>query len=982
MFVALLCSILATQQIAAVVNNSKSVSLEESTSNKTASSATKVPDSVPSGTEQEAKRRDAPLSDSYGVPISGGGLDSYVPTGLSNTNLPIPVYGVPDAPSNNIVYPAPPPDIPPPLPQNYGAPFKTYGPPQLINNFDLGHSTDFVPPPPPSKYLPQVRPHKTFSPPSHHGLKLSRPRPQYGPPHKPIFAPKLPKPNYGPPKQVYGPPKQPLFVPQKHNFKQQQSVTIVTIPQNNYGVPNGNHDHGHSGFIQPPPSIGHGHFGPPDPVPHGPPHPGVPAPPTPPDIKYDGWQPIPGLVSRPPDTYGTPEVEHHGTADLQLNADFVPPPIEDGHGHGSTSLHSIGLGYSPPSQGVSDSYGAPLNSVTGSGAVVSSSGDEHHDDESLSLGLNAAGINSGHSHLSVIKSIGYEIFPNTGGGLSHIGDTYSAPPLSSYSADGPYAAAHSYKSNELSSSSFTTSIKSHGLHESFGSSHGLRGSHVGQGLHTNIGLIPPSGVYGAPPSSHYGTPLLTKPSHQYGPPLNALKINPPKHPVIFREPVPQGLIESIGQHTAHKDAHGVIESTHASSFSSGPTYIPPPIPDITKPVKEEEPLLPSNLYSLPHANSAVSFQNIAHGTSSFDFGSSNFGSGQHLTSYTAPLGSIDGSYGLPVHSASDYSLAFDNAHSGGLTVGIDNSHPPVTIDLTSATSNVGPTFAQISHGYGFQNVHDCSSHKSQPLPSLSYGVPSANSYTASLSSLTTNIGGPYHGSGDLATAHSQKISTGVSINSIHNTSQEKNYGKSLAQKFGPGAELIKSESLDINNIPVQGSLGSYTLQIQSADGLNGPQSSSGPVPHAQVLNDGLLHSILAAIEQPRQDTKILGQPLSKFQPSASYNEPFVSDSDGQHSVTNPVVVPSPVTEASTTTTTEDPESESETDTPLDLIDNNEIALYFSNKLQDADNGSQKNNTREVSDNVLNGQQYGSYVSFKTPNTSFVYGNLPSDKAQD
>ncbi|XP_001809624.1 uncharacterized protein LOC100142093 [Tribolium castaneum] len=946
MFVALLCSLLATQQIAAVVNNSKSASIEES-SNKTASAA-KIPDSVSSASEQEAKRRDAPLSDTYGAPLSGGGIDSYVPSGPSNPGLPIPVYGVPDAPSNNIVYPAPPPDIPPPLPQissSYGVPFKTYGPPQLINNFDLGHSTDFVPPPPPTKYLPPIRSHKPFSAP-----KLPRPRPHYGPPQKPIFVPKLPKPNYGPPKSVYGPPKQPLFVPQKTNFKQ-QSVTIVTVPSNNYGVPN--LGHGQDAFISPPAAIGHGHYGPPDPVPHAPP-PGVPAPPTPPDIKYDGWQPIPGLVSRPPDTYGAPEVEHHGTADLQVNTDFIPPPVDDGHGSAS-----LGLGYSPPSQGISDSYGAPLNSVTGSGAVVSSSGDAHHDDESLSLGLSAAGIHSGQSHLSVIKSIGYEIFPNTGGGLSHTGDTYSSPPLDSYSLDGPYAAAQAHKSNGLSSFSFGGSIKSHGL----------RGGH---------GLIPPSGLYGAPPSSHYGTPLLAKPTQQYGPPLNALKINPPKHPVIFREPVPQGLIQSIGQHTAHKDAHGIIESTHSSSFSSGPTYIPPPIPDVTKPVKEEEPPSPSGLYSLPHAHSAVSFQNVAHG-SSFDFGSSHFGGGQPLTSYTAPLGSIDGSYGLPVHSASGYSVAVDNAPSGGLTVGIDNSHPPVTIDLTSATSNVGPSFAHLSHGYGYQNVHDCSSHKSQPLPSLSYGVPSANTYTASLSSLTTNIGGSYHG--DLQTAHSQKVSTGVSYNAIHNSSEEKNYGKSLAQKFGPGAELIQSQSLDINNIPVQGSLGSYTLQIQSADGLNGRQSSSGPVPHAQVLNDGLLHSILAAIEQPQsKNTKILGQPLAKLQPSESYSGSFESDSDGQHSVTNAVAVPSPVTEAtSTTTTTQEPESESETDTPLHLIDDNEIALYFSNNLQDADNGSQKNDT---SDGVLNGQQYGSYVSFKTPNASFVYGNLPSDKSQE
>jgi hypothetical protein len=1135
MFVALLCLLLATQQITAVVNNQKTTNLEEPTNKNISnvSTSAKVADSVSSATEQEAKRREAPIlaiGDTYGAPLSGGGIDSYVPTGPSNPTLPIPVYGVPDAPSNNIVYPAPPPDLPPPLPAistGFVLPLKTYGPPQPVDHFGGGSHLDFVPPPPPTKYGPPIRPAKPFHSGGFHGSKVVRPRPA-----KPIFVPKLTKPSYGPPKQVYGPPKSPLFVPHKNNFKQ-QSVTIVTIPSHDYAEQNAFGASQHS--VE--------NYGPPEPVPHGPPHPGVPAPPTPPDIKYDGWQPIPGLVSRPPsDSYGVPEHDHHGAGDLHLNADFTPPPVGGGHGH---TTHSVNVEYSPPNHGVSDSYGAPLNSVTGSGAIVSSSGETHHDDQSLSLGLSAAGINSGQSHLSVIKSIGYEIFPNGGGGLSHIGDSYSSPPLSSYSPDGPYAAAHSHKTNGLSSGGSFSSVKfhhapsfhsshgshvssshgshglsysssghdshgshglsysssghdshgshglssghdshgshglsysssghdshgshglssghdshgSHGLsysssgHDSHGShglsysssghgshgshglsysssghgSHGSHGlfhssSHSSHGLHgshglssSSFGLIPPSGFYGAPSSGHHGTPLLTKPSPQYGPPLNALKINPPKHPVVFREPVPAGLIESIGQHTAHKDAHGVIENSHSGSYISGPTYIPPPIPDVTKPVREEEAPAPSNLYSLPNPSSAVSFQNLAHGSFSSGINSIGFNSGfggghsHALTSYTAPLGSIDGSYSLPLHSGHGYSIGLDNAHSGGITVGLDNTHPPLTIDLTSSTTNLGKSIAQVPHGYVYQNLqHDCPSHKSQPLPSLSYGVPSANSYTASLSSLTTNIGGAYQGPApalsygppDLQTAHSkrvstrtqtnskkvvtdletspsQKVNTGVSVNSVEG-SHGKNYGKSLAQKFGVGSELIKSESIDINNIPVRGSLGSYTLQIQPADSLGGLHSSSEHVPHAQVLNDGLLQSILAAIEQPqRKDVRILGHPLVHLQPSQSYDS-SESDSEGQSSVKNAVVVPAPATEATPSTSEV---QESDANSSLHLIDNNEIALYFNNNPQDDVSNSHKNRTSEV----RNGQQYGNYVSFKTPNSSFVYGKPSSAKSQE
>ncbi|RZC37398.1 uncharacterized protein BDFB_001104 [Asbolus verrucosus] len=947
MFVAL-CFLLASQQITAVVNTSKTSNIEETAikNSSSSSSSTNVADSVSAGTGQEAKRREAPIiaiSDTYGIPLTGGGLDSYVPSGPSNPSLPIPVYGVPDAPSNNIVYPAPPPDIPPPLPAvstSYGTSLKTYGPPQpLVNLID-----NFAPPPPPPavNYGPPIRPPKPFISTNYHVQKPPRPRPQYGPP-KQIFAPKLPKPNYGPPKQQYGPPKlppKPLFVPQKTTNFKQQSVTIVTIPNLNIGHPQA--DYG------PPSAASVGHYGPPEPIPHGPPHPGVPAPPTPPDIKYDGWQPIPGLVSRPPSgSYVVPEAQHHGVEDLHFNADFTPPPISGGHGLSahvsssslsSSSSHSISGGYSSSSHAVGSSSHGVGSSSHGVGASSHGLGSSSHGSSSHGIGSFSHGVSS---------------------------------------------SSHGIRS------SFGSSVKSHHSSHNFHGSHGLSISSSG------IGLIPPSGLYGTPPSGHYGTPLLSKPNAQYGAPLNALKINPPKHPVIFREPVPAGLIESIGQHTAHKDAHGIIESSHSNTYT-GPTYIPPPIPDITKPVKEEEPLAPSHLYSLPNPVPSISFQSVSHGSSSEGLGSfglnSNHFGGSHshsqtLTSYTAPLGSVDGSYSLPLHSGHGYSIALDNAQSGGLTVGIDNSHPPLTIDLTSSTSNRGPAIAQLPPAYGYQNLqHDCSLHKSQPLPSLSYGVPSANSYTASLSSLTTNIGGAYqgvspsltYGTPDLHTAHSEKISAGASANAIETESQGKNYGKSLAASFGPESELIKSQSIDINNIPVQGSLGSYTLQIQPADGLGGSRPSPEEVPHAQVLNDGLLQSIVAAIENSNQKgATILGQPLLHLQPSYEPQVPpsaaDVEDAEGQHSVTNEVVVSPPVTEATasaSTATLATQEAESDEDAPLRLIENNEIALYFSNNL--------RNSTGEVGA-VRNGQQYGSYVSFKRPSASFAYGNSPTDK---
>lgn len=1102
-FAVLSIILLTTQQITAVVNNPQSTNIENDANGSGSSSNSKTNEeqinnnsgiSVSSSNSQiasdsivaassdnnEANRREAPLlqlSDSYGAPLSSGPADSYIPSGPSNPTLPIPVYGVPDSSNNHVIYPAPPPDIPPPLPAistNFLTSLDTYGPPKPLN---LPPSDNYLSPP--VKYGPPPRP--IINKLQFHGAKPPKhlygppPRPQYGPP-KPHFISKQPKPNYGPPKLQYGPPK--LHFPTKSGpskpFRPLPSEPILAVPlkehhyeplkdfnrpaiDNNYGPPpkdfyelsidnnygrppikdfhhgpsidnsnyrppNDIHEHLNDN-IYGPPNINYGspqislpqpHYGPPEPIPHGPPHPGAPAPPTPPDIKYDGWQPMPGLVSRPPsDSYGVPDKEkQHNIGDLHFNSDFTPPPVGSHNSISSSSIvlqssaQSLSNTYGAPS----DSYGAPLNAVTGSGGVISSSGDSHHNDHSLSVGLSAVGLgHSDQNHLSVTKSIGYELFPhaNNGGG-SHSSDSYSSPPLSSYSPNGPYAAAHSYKNNGLLSS-----YSSAGSSSLFNSqNHDLSLSTTG------IGLIPPSGVYGVPPSGRYGTPLISKPNgnNNY---LNALKINPPKHPVVFREPVPPGLIQSIGQNTAHKDLHNIIETS--SNYNSGNTYIPPPVHEVGKSVRDDKPPFPSSLYSLPSSNSPVSFQNLAlgsasHGLSSFNL-NSNFGeTGIHaaaLTSYTAPLGAIDGSYGLP-------SVGHSFPTNPGLSVGLDNTHPPLTIDLT-ATSNIAQ-----QNPYSYH--HDCSLHKSQQqalVPSLSYGVPSANSYTESLSSLTTNIGGAYQGSSglnygnavpDLHTAHSQTVRSGAAaaINTIETAddiAEKENYGKSLAANFGPDSELIKSQSIDLNNIPVQGQQGSYTLQIQSANGLSG----SSQVPHSQVLNDGLLQSILAAIEQPQQQgANILGQPLISLQPPnleqiqnyapllpsspSAIGDDNQDDAEPQHSVKNAVVVPapSPVTDVSATksensASTQQPETQ--TDASLHMLDNNEIALYFSNNSQEQQQTSdissnvndQQNNassTKELAE-IRNGQQYGTYVSYKTPTNSYVYGELKSvtDKAE-
>ncbi|XP_011256916.1 uncharacterized protein LOC105251663 isoform X2 [Camponotus floridanus] len=53
-----------------------------------------------------------------------------------------------------------------------------------------------------------------------------------------------------------------------------------------------------------------------------------------------------------------------------------------------------------------------------------------------------------------------------------------------------------------------------------------------------------------------------------------------------------------------------------------------------------------------------------------------------------------------------------------------------------------------------------------------------------------------------------------------------------------------------NDFEIHGSKGTYRLQIQAADGGLGTENSDGSIRHDQVLSNGLLQDIIAAIEQP------------------------------------------------------------------------------------------------------------------------------------
>lgn len=787
---------------------------------------------------------------------------------------PKPVYGPPAK-----LYGPPKQSYGPPK-QTYGPPKQTYGPPKPI----------YGPPKklygPPKQSLPKPTYGAPFKPP-----KINFPKPIYGPP-KPIYGP--PKPIYGPPKVSYGPPLNvptiPLSLPpvqSNHGFDNSIDIAFnlpapiygtplpnlplelkpnFPIPADTYGPP------GHAlGPIGPNDQVvvhqvSNVHYGPPQPDPNPrPPHPGIPAPPTPPHVLYDGWKPIPG-VSHP---IGGHVEQHIGGHVEQHFGGHVEQHIGghvEQHIGGHVEQH-IGDQYGPPPpiQEIHVNLDQSLPNIDHGqsffGAQVSSGYSSVHQDALADIDLKAlvGGVSNDIDQSKTVFEAHYtenQNIPNHDTDLSFIQaipsgydkplDSYGAPPLES-----------------LSNGHYSSSIRQQGAK----------------------GLVPPSGVYGVPPGSQYGAPPRP-PSANLPLPYGSLTGGghtggiTPRHPIKFREPVPQGLIQQIGHNTHHKDTHGNDHASH------GPTYLPPPIRD-TKDVNHNTgnhgieslslSIEPSNLYSLPHSGNPLNFHNQQQQPSS------SYGS--PVDSYSVPLFTVD--------------------HTGSAS----------SINEIRATLD-GNILANLSNLDAAAILKHCPYHEAI-LKAATYGdkIPSdlASSYVASLSSLGSTLSksqqtliSPQNGfntpvpgsdsvsynSKDLATAshtlvqsivpndiklektEKSSIQKGKSLkdgtkniykddklqqvtNQILKTSERiKNLSeetKELQQKIvstNQNLNNVNNQLGNYENIPIKGNQGSYSLQIQSADG---PSKDNPSIPHAQLLSEGLLQSILQAIEQPNQN---------------------------------------------------------------------------------------------------------------------------------
>lgn len=792
---------------------------------------------------------------------------------------PKPIYG---PPKPKPIYGPPKPIYGPPKPV-YGPPKKTYGPPKQSL-------------PKPTYGLP-------FKPP-----KISLPKPVYGVP-KPIYGP--PKPVYGPPKATYGPP---LKLPSLPSFPELPPVSLPSLPQtighgSNFGSIDNNIDLGLNlpapiygtplpnlpldlkpnfpipsdtygppghplgpGPIGPDQVVVHeshiGHYGPPQPDPNPrPPHPGIPAPPTPPHVLYDGWKPIPGIskpigLEHPGDQYGPPP---------------PPPPVQEIHINLDQSLPNVnqaqfsGAHVSPSYSNVHQDALAniDLNAIVG--------GDSNHIDQSKTV-FEAHYTEGAHNDGgSFVQSIGIPSGPASGpqfSGPEKPIDSYGAPPIESLS-NGPYPA----------------SIRQHGAK----------------------GLIPPSGVYGVPPGGQYGAPPrhtghLPIPHGTFSGGGHSIHTGgpTPRHPIKFRESVPDGLLQHVGHTTHQKDFLGI------NHLQQGPAYLPPPIRDV-KDVNHQVgnhgsqghqgvslSIEPSSLYSLPHAGSPINFQSLQQQPSNLY--------GSPIDSYSVPLLTV----GVGDHTAS----------------GSNTNQVTATVD--------GTVLANLSSLDAAAILKHCPYHEAIiKAAQLGEKIPSdlASSYVASLSSLGSTLSknqqiliSPQNGfntplpgsesvsynSKDLSTASHTLVETILPSNEVKKDKNEKTKGKSIKDKhnykddrFNYVSQQILQTSEKIRNlseetkqlqqkiasnsqtlhqvngkfnqeIPIKGKHASYSLQIQSAD--DGLRGKAGPpsIPHEQLLSEGLLQSILQAIEQPQQNQDVKPQiqqnPAPVFEKNVNFEQ--------------------------------------------------------------------------------------------------------------
>ena len=471
---------------------------------------------------------------------------------------------------------------------------------------------------------------------------------------------------------------------------------------------------------------------------------------------------------------------------------------------------------------------------------------------------------------------------------NHLTDNYGPPPPP------PPPKQNTYKSNSNSFNSY---------------------QHSSSSRFPAQGLIPPSGVYGVPPGGSYAGLAI-----QHGSVSGNLKPWPqqgsaPTRPIQFRPPVPQGLIESIGQSVQHLDTFGVRPQGHQTNV-----YIPPPANEIPPPPRGLESLPLQGVQSfnvqqqnIPQAlplvqeqqqpqqqqyrlnghecghgpafsgNNQVPFQTygLPSAQHSFDAGKSNYNydnsqsnsfqvnsgaeysSGASLTSYDAPAsGSISNQVSLIQETQSPAS-SYGPPPSG-------NPGDSEAYDTQLKTSSI----IVVNQDQNDQIHAEALSQEQLP--------PEAESQTHEVIETQQRTASSSGGEQPLQIK-------AENLQEIHTVEQQSSRNvENLPGLNSAGLNIISAQQSQSLTIPVQGALGSYQLQFQAADPLGSSNDNSIDSPnHEKILSEGLLQSILSAIEQPGRNSVVI--PQSSFDAVETHDDVdnFIRSQAGQEVLAEP-----------------------------------------------------------------------------------------------
>lgn len=398
-------------------------------------------------------------------------------------------------------------------------------------------------------------------------------------------------------------------------------------------------------------------------------------------------------------------------------------------------------------------------------------------------------------------------------------------------------------------------------------------------------LTPPNGIYGVPPGAKYAGLAI-----QHGSISGNLKPwpvsgSPPKRPIPFKEPLPQGLIESIGEKVKHIDglSNGYESSQHLSH---------------------------SNHHVIGSSNQG-NFGN-SHGlTSGGVFGQSHGFSSS---------GSFSQSHGFSSQFGSGSSVDIQQSHdlSGGLyTLPLEQAPKPF-FQPGEISQHLQLPLEHTAYHAGQQN--DCN----HGLPQDSYGPPPSGRQLGASSEISANVVTSYIpppsgivGDTHIASASSNSEtisellpepssltdskSSGSHISSSvsETKSSSSSSSSATADNDKSATEITKSNEKEIAQqtqtspyvIPVQGKLGSYQLQFQSANALGDPSGHGvDGATHEQLLSEGLLQQILNAIESPHERSNTI-VPQTTYDHHIDHQDAadFLNSPTGQETLAEPKV---------------------------------------------------------------------------------------------